>query len=71
MTVTWYDIREPWDADYEQATAWFRAAADVLMRIKGLHDRTVTDSGRLICETCQQAWPCATAEQVQRMAVWP
>ena len=71
MTVTWYDIREPWDADYEQATAWFRAAADVLMRIKGLHDRTVTDTGRLICETCQQPWPCATAEQVQRMVVWP
>lgn len=70
MTVTWYDIREPWDADYEQATAWFRAAADVLMRIKDLHDRTVTD-GRLVCETCQQPWPCATAKQVQRMVVRP
>lgn len=48
-----------------------RVAADVLMRVKGLHDRHVTDSGRLVCETCQQSWPCATAEQVQRMVVWP
>lgn len=69
MSAAWYSIDFPPELE-AWVTDWCRTAAEALTEVGRIHDRTVTDTGRLICETCQQPWPCATAEQVGRMEVW-